>query len=165
MTSHITVKACSKSDDFGTSKQHAHDNYLKAQDVEAQPVAAELGLFDMKRAFDYLIYALEWHLDPKDDKDGRREAQAPELFTPEFHIPAVTCWVKHTGRKLYEGLCNGKMNNRHPGDILSTLKHFDHPAEWWPFWKERSIEVSKDWPDEFVRNAAEQAMKHMQDIA
>lgn len=121
----------------------------------------------MKRAFDYLIYTLEWCLDPKDDKDEtrRREAQAREPFAPEFHIPAVTCWVKHTGRKLYEGICNEKMKNWDPRDAPSVMKHFDQPAERWSFWKERLIGVAKDWPDEFVRNSAEQAVKYMQDIA
>lgn len=65
-------------------------------------VAAGLGPFDMKPAFDYLIYTLEWNLNPKDGKAEKRksEAQTREPFEPEFHIPAVTCWLEHTGWKL-----------------------------------------------------------------
>ncbi|BCR89255.1 uncharacterized protein ACHE_50453S [Aspergillus chevalieri] len=37
MMMHVIIKKCSKSDDFETSKRNARDNYLKTQDVEAQP--------------------------------------------------------------------------------------------------------------------------------
>ncbi|OJJ85104.1 DUF3632 domain-containing protein [Aspergillus glaucus CBS 516.65] len=160
------VEECSKRDDYEAARQHGRDNYLKTQDVEAQLVAAGLAYFDIKRAFDYLIFTLEWQLDPKVDRvEAPREEQASESFEPDFHIPAVTCWVKHTGRKLYEGLCNEEMKKWDLRDVPSVIKHFDQPAERWAFWKERLVGVAKDWPDEFVRNAAEQAVKYMQDIA
>lgn len=56
------------------------------------------------------------------------------------------------------GLCN-EIKNWHPKNFPNILKHFDRPAERWASWKERSIGVAKDWPDGFVRNAAEQAVK------
>ena len=77
----------------------------------------------------------------------------------------MTCWIKHTGRKLYKGLCNDEMKDWNPRDIPSVTKHFDQPLERWSFWKERLIRVAQDWPDELVRIAAEQAVKYMQDIA
>lgn len=160
------IEECSKRDDYEAARQHGRDNYLKTQDVEAQLVAAGVAYFDIKRAFDYLIYTIEWQLDPK---DGRAEAPREEwlrtLFEPDFHILAMTCWIKHTGQKLYKELCNDEMKNWNPRDIPSVTKHFDQPLERWSFWKERLISVAEDWPDEFVRIAAEQAVKYMQDIA
>ena len=103
MTPHIIVKECSKHSNSDAALQHACDKYIKAQDVEAQLVAVGLGPFGMKRAFYYLIYALEWHLNPKDKAEAqKKESRAREPFEPRFHIPAVTCWIKHTGQKLYQ---------------------------------------------------------------
>lgn len=95
------AEECSRTDDYEGARQHGRDNYLKTQDVEVQLVAAGLAYFGIKRASDYLVYTLEWQLDPKDDwPPAPREEWASESFKPDFHIPAVTCWVKHTGRKL-----------------------------------------------------------------
>lgn len=159
------VEECSKRDDYETARQHGRDNYLKTQNVEAQLVAADVAYFDIKRAFHYLIYTIEWQLDPKDGRaEAPREEWLRKLFEPDFHIPAMTCWIKHTGRKLYKRLCNDKMKDWNLRDIPSVTKHFDQPLERWSFWKERLIRVAEDWPDEFVRIAAEQAVKYMQDI-
>ena len=160
------AKECSNDDE--AARQHARDNYLKTQDVEAQLVAA--GVFDMKRAFHSLIWILERKLDPTDgDKDkaevsNEAEAETYEPLEPDFHIPAAVYWIKHNGQKLYGSLSKDRMENWNQKDIPSVAKHFDQPTQHWSFWENRLIEIAKDGPDDFVRNAAELAVKYMQDI-
>lgn len=152
------------------ARQHARDNYLKTQDVEAQLVAA--GVFDMKCAFDNLIWILERKHNPTDgDKDkvevsneAEAEVETYKLLKPDFHIPAVVCWIKHTGQQLYRSLSKDRVENWNQKDIPNVAKHFDQPTQCWSFWENQLIEIAKDEPDYFVRNAAELAVRYMQDI-
>ena len=71
MTPSDVAKECSNDDE--AARQHARDDYLKTQDVEAQLVAA--GVFDTKRAFHNLIWIPEKKLGPTTDGD-KDEAEA-----------------------------------------------------------------------------------------
>lgn len=92
------------------------------------------------------------------------QAEAYEPLVPGFHIPAVTCWIRHNGKRLYEGLCKDEMKDWSRRHIPSVMKHFDQPIERWSFWQRRLSEVAKGGSDDFVRNSAELAVGYMQDI-
>ncbi|RJE25725.1 hypothetical protein PHISCL_01913 [Aspergillus sclerotialis] len=153
------AEACSNDE---VARQHSRDNYLKQQDVEAQLVGA--GIFDMKEAFYNLILILEKKLDPIDGNKDNTEPDIFELFQPDFDIPAVVCWIKHDGRKVYEILRENRTEYWNEKYISCIAKHFDQPIERWSFWENRLIKIAKDTPDDFVRNAAELAVRYMRDI-
>ena len=93
-------------------------------------MTAGVAYFDIKHAFDYLIYTIEWQLDPKDGwAKALREEWLRKLFKPDFHISAMTYWIKHTGWKLYKALSNDKIKDWNLRDILSMIKQFDQPLE------------------------------------
>ncbi|PKY08589.1 hypothetical protein P168DRAFT_286703 [Aspergillus campestris IBT 28561] len=164
-TPSIIVEECAeRGDTSATALHHAADQYIKAQDIEAQLVAA--GLFDMSRPFHYVVHTLEWHLGTKDKPETQTMGfWVSEPFEPRFQVPAVAGWMKHTGRKLYEGLCGGEMENWNPRRIDTVMKHFDCPSERWAFWEEQLVGVARDWPDEVVRREAGRAVGYMRDVA
>lgn len=56
------------------------------------------------------------------------------------------------------------MENWNQKDIPSVARHFDQATQCWSFWENQLIDIAKDGPDDFVRNAAESAVRYMQDI-
>lgn len=90
--------------------------------------------------------------------------QTYEPLEPDFDIPAAVCWIKHNGQKLYGSLSKDRMENWNQKDIPSVAKHFGQPTRRCLFWENRLIEIAKDAPDHSVRNAAELAVRYMQDI-
>ena len=53
-----------------------------------------------KHVIKYLIHALEKKVNFSDEADAGIDGQI-EL---DFHIPAVTCWIRHDGQSIYNSL-------------------------------------------------------------
>ena len=162
------IKECPDDDD-GSTRRRFRDNYLKTQDVEAQLVAAGL-VYDMKRALEYMIWTIECKLETEDCGKSKREAleeRASEPLVPDFHIPSLTCWIKHTGSMLYESLRNDDMSKWEKRDVPSVKRHFENPIDRWAFWERRLKEAADQQTEseqgQFVKNALECAMKYMHD--
>ncbi|PWI64032.1 hypothetical protein PCL_00432 [Purpureocillium lilacinum] len=145
------------------SRHRARDSYIKQQDAEAQLVAA--GVFEWRRAFWYLIKTLERVASHKDNTVASGDDTAEVLLQADFHIPAVACWIKHNGRKLYDEIVKDKLKLWEEKDVPVEARHFDHPTERWSFWAGRLSEFARDQPDDFVKGAACHAVENMEAIA
>lgn len=163
------IKECPEDDD-GSIRRRFRDNYLKTQDVEARLVAAGL-VYGMKRALEYMIWTIECKLETEDGGRCKREAweeQASEPLVPDFHIPALTCWIKDTGSMLYESLRKDEMSKWEKRDVPSVTRHFETPIERWGFWERRSKLVANQQTEteegQLIKNALECALKDMHDI-
>ena len=145
------------------SRHRARDSYIKQQDAEAQLVAA--GVFEWRRAFWYLIKALERVVYHNDNTVAPGDDTAEMLLQAGFHIPAVACWIKHNGRKLYDEIAKDELKVWEERNVPVEARHFDHPTECWSFWAGRLSEFVRDQPDNIVKRAACHAVKNMEAIA
>ncbi len=145
------------------SRHRARDAYIKQQDAEAQLVAA--GLFEWRRAFWYLIKTLERVASRNDNTIASGDNTAELLLQADFHIPAVACWIKHNGCKLYDEIAKDKLGVWDERDVPVEARHFDHPTERWSFWAGRLSEFVTDQHDNIVEGAARHAVKNMEAIA
>ncbi|UNI14809.1 hypothetical protein JDV02_001403 [Purpureocillium takamizusanense] len=145
------------------SRHRARDAYIKQQDAEAQLVAA--GVFKWRRAFWYLIKTLESVANHNDNTVASRDDTAEVLLQADFHIPAVACWIKHNGRKLFDEIAKDELRLWNERDVPVEARHFDQPTKRWSFWAERLSEFARDEPDDIVKRAACHAVKNMEAIA
>jgi len=143
-------------------KRRRRDIYVKRQDVEAQLVAA--GLLEWKRAFQYLINALERKPGPHDHQEAASDGEADRQLKLDFQIPAAARWIKHNGKRLHDGLVKDELRDWDKKDIPSASMHFEQPEERWAFWRDRFAEIQRDESDSFVKEAAGTAIDLMRDI-
>ncbi|PWI64088.1 hypothetical protein PCL_12684 [Purpureocillium lilacinum] len=145
------------------SRHRARDAYIKQQDAEAQLVAA--GVFEWRRAFWYLIKTLERVANHHDNTVASGDDTAEVLLQADFHIPAVACWIKHNGRRLYDEIAKDELKAWDERDVPVEARHFDQPTNRWSFWAERLGKFVRDEPDDIVKRAACHAVQNMEAIA
>ncbi|KAI0397430.1 hypothetical protein F5Y17DRAFT_415497 [Xylariaceae sp. FL0594] len=144
-------------------RRRLRDVYIKSQDVEAQLVAA--GLLGWKRAFRYLIGALERKPGPDDRQDADNDGKGFRQLKLDFHIPAAARWIRHNGKRLHDGLARDELKDwDQKKEIPSTAQQFDQPLDRWTFWRERFAEIQREESDEFVKEAAGSAVDLMGDV-
>ena len=82
----------------------------------------------------------------------------------DFHIPAVACWIRHIGKKVYNSLLRDELKDW-KREIPAVALQFEQPIQRWLFWEKRLQEIAENGPDRDIRAAAESAVKNMKDIA
>ncbi|KAK7921673.1 hypothetical protein PG985_009695 [Apiospora marii] len=136
--------------------------YIKQQDVAARLVAA--GLLPWKRAFQYLIAALERKPDPEDRREAENDGQADGQLKLDFHVAAAARWIEHDGGKLYAALVEDEMRSWSERDIPVNAMQFASPTDRWAYWERRLGEIEREESDEFTRGAARKALECMQRV-
>ena len=145
------------------ARANARRVYIKQQDIEAQLVAADM--LAWKYAIKYLIHALEKTPDPTEETDTTYHRHGNGPVKLDFHIPAVACWIKHNGQRVYDSLLRDEVKDWNKKDIPTVAMQFEHPAQRWLYWEKRLQEVAENGPDEDTRAAAKLTAKEMRDIA
>ncbi|BAE62581.1 unnamed protein product [Aspergillus oryzae RIB40] len=134
--------------------------YIRAQEVESQLVAA--GIWDLWRAINYVIWALEMkpnHDYHAEERNGvHHHPLAFYSLELDFQVPAVACWIKHNGQRMHQ--CIARDGLKGNPDLPTVRMHFGEPIERWAFWKKRLLELAND-PDDFTRRGAQLAIGYM----
>ncbi|KAE8327775.1 hypothetical protein BDV39DRAFT_214945 [Aspergillus sergii] len=121
--------------------------YIRAQEVEA---------------INYVIWTLE--MKPNHDclEENRHGADYHPLafysLELDFQVPAVACWIKHNGKRMYECIARDRLKGN--PDVPTVRMHFGEHIERWAFWKKRLREIAND-PDDFTRRGAQVAIGYM----
>lgn len=146
-----------KARDF-PERERARAIYLKAQDAEAQLIAA--GFLRWTATVAYIISVLERGPQPHDDDPD----YALFLIYPDFHLPAVHSWVRHNGRKLFQCINNDNLEDWHGRDKSLFARHFENPRDRWEFWKEALLKLGAGTGDDTVLEQAKDTIQLMESI-